>query len=416
MEVFEQLESVVRGYCRSFPTLFESASGSYLTDSKGTRYLDFFSGAGTLNYGHNDPDMVEACIDYLRRGGILHSLDMYSHTKQQFLLAFKAGILAPRNLDHKVQFTGPTGTNCIEAAIKLARKVTGRHAIACFTGGYHGMSLGALAITANPAKKQSMGVQVPGVTRLPYDGVHLADVPAQLRMLETMFCRPGYGNDLPAAFVLEAIQGEGGINCASDAWLQGVAALAKKLGALLIIDDIQAGNGRSGQFFSFESSGIVPDIICLSKSLSGLGLPFAITLLRPQHDIWEPAEHNGTFRGNNLAMLTARIAVEKFWQDDTLARAVASKGQQLREQLNEGLEGIASGFEVRGRGLMLGIAFDDASFAKRLSASLFDARMIAETCGPSSQVLKCMPALTIGLPDLLEGGQRIINAAHALSR
>lgn len=416
MEVFEQLESVVRGYCRSFPTLFESASGSYLTDSKGTRYLDFFCGAGTLNYGHNDPDMVEACIDYLRRGGILHSLDMYSHTKQQFLLAFKAGILAPRNLDHKVQFTGPTGTNCIEAAIKLARKVTGRHAIACFTGGYHGMSLGALAITANPAKKQSMGVQVPGVTRLPYDGVHLADVPAQLRMLETMFCRPGYGNDLPAAFVLEAIQGEGGINCASDAWLQGVAALTKKLGALLIIDDIQAGNGRSGQFFSFESSGIVPDIICLSKSLSGLGLPFAITLLRPQHDIWEPAEHNGTFRGNNLAMLTARIAVEKFWQDDTLARAVANKGQQLREQLNEGLEGIASGFEVRGRGLMLGIAFDDASFAKRLSASLFDARMIAETCGPSSQVLKCMPALTIGLPDLLEGGQRIINAAHALSR
>lgn len=416
MEVFEQHESVVRGYCRSFPVLFDTADGSYLNSADGTRYLDFFCGAGTLNYGHNDPDMVEACIDYLRRGGLLHSLDLYSQSKAQFLRAFHTRILAPRQFDHKIQFTGPTGTNSIEAAIKLARKVTGRHAIACFTGGYHGMSLGALAITANPAKKQSMGVQVPGVIRLPYDGVHLQDVATQLQMLEDMFCRPGYGNDLPAAFVLEAIQGEGGINCASDEWLQGVAALARKVGALLIVDDIQAGNGRSGPFFSFESSAIVPDIICLSKSLSGLGLPFAVTLLRPQYDIWSPAEHNGTFRGNNLAMLTATVALEKFWQNDDLTQAVHAKGQQLRQQLQEGLSGLPIGAHIRGRGLMLGIAFDDDSFAKRLSAALFERHMVAETCGPASQVLKCMPALTMDTRDLLEGGERIIQVAHALSR
>ncbi|WP_411566251.1 aspartate aminotransferase family protein [Pseudomonas orientalis] len=416
MEVFEQIESNVRGYCRSFPTVFQSAIGSYMTDINGRHYLDFFSGAGTLNYGHNDPDMIKACIDYLGGHGILHSLDMYSQSKQQFLTAFKSTVLTPRGLDHKIQFTGPTGTNCIEAAIKLARKVTGRHAIACFTGGYHGMSLGALAITANPAKKQSMGVQIPGVIRLPYDGVHLTDVPAQLKMLEDMFCRPGYGNDLPAAFVLEVIQGEGGIHSASHAWLQGVAALAKKLDALLIIDDIQAGNGRSGTFFSFEGSGIVPDIICISKSLSGLGLPFAITLLRPQIDIWEPAEHNGTFRGNNLAMITARIALEKFWSDERLSKDVLYKSQQLRQQLSEGLMGISSDFEVRGRGLMLGIAFNDITFAKKLSAQLFNEQMIAETCGPSNEVLKCMPALTIASQDISDGGERIIKAAQTLSR
>ncbi|MCF5714917.1 diaminobutyrate--2-oxoglutarate transaminase [Pseudomonas tremae] len=414
MEVFEQLESNVRGYCRSFPKVFNSAVGSHITDTENKKYLDFFSGAGTLNYGHNDPDMVQACVEYLTGNGILHSLDMYSVTKQQFLIEFKNTILAPRGLNHKIQFTGPTGTNCIEAAIKLARKVTGRHAIACFTGGYHGMSLGALAITANSVKKQSMGVQVPGVIRLPYDGVHISDVPAQLQMLEDMFCRPGYGNDLPAAFILETIQGEGGINCASDDWLQGVSALAKKLDALLIIDDIQAGNGRSGSFFSFESSGITPDIICMSKSLSGIGFPFAITLLRPEIDVWEPSEHNGTFRGNNLAMLTARVTIEKFWRDKQLSSAVQIKSSQLRQQLNEGLIGISSKFEMRGRGLMLGVAFSDLTFAKKLSARLFSDHMIVETCGPSSEVLKCMPALTISSADLYDGGERIIKAAHAL--
>jgi len=410
--LFDEIESEVRSYCRSFPAIFVKSLGSMLYDVKGRGYLDFFAGAGSLNYGHNDPDMIDAVVQYVRQNGILQSLDLHTEAKARFLSTFRRIVLEPRTLDYKLQFTGPTGANAIEAALKLARKVTGRHTIACFSGGYHGMSQGALAITANSAKRASVGVQVPGVVRLPYDAVSLADVDTQLLLLRDMFTKPGYGVDAPAAFILECVQGEGGLNCASSAWLVGIARLAKEIGALLIVDDIQAGCGRTGTFFSFEAAGIVPDIVCLSKSLSGAGFPMSMNLIRREIDIWSPGEHNGTFRGNNLAMITATVALEKFWATPEFAASVVEKSAVLRSTLRGALEDDDQ-VSIVGRGLITGLRFAQPAIAKALSIQLFKDGMTIETCGPRNEVLKCMPPLTIDSSLLRQGAERIVDTTRA---
>ncbi|MBV7262655.1 diaminobutyrate--2-oxoglutarate transaminase [Photobacterium sp. WH77] len=407
--IFENLESEVRSYCRSFPALFASAKNEIIYDENGSEYLDFFSGAGSVNYGHNDADMVSAAIKYLQDNGIIQGMDMYTTQKEKFISAFNQHILIPRSLDYKIQFTGPTGTNAVEAALKLARKITGRHTVACFTGGYHGMSLGALAVTANDSKRKLTGVQMPGVLRLPYDQFSFGDHETQINFLRDMLCHPGSGVELPAAFILECVQGEGGLNCASAEWLQGIAKLAKDIGALLIIDDIQAGCGRTGDFFSFEFSGIKPDIVCLSKSLSGSGLPMSVNLISRQYDCWLPGEHNGTFRGNNLAMVTATVALEKFWSNDVLSRKVRSDYHVLSTFLTEKLNDLNVPAVVCGRGLMIGMKFADNTFAKKLSKRLFEKQLIIETCGPRDEVLKCMPALTVSREQLLNGANFIIS-------
>lgn len=408
--IFKEMESEVRSYCRSFPAKFKKAKKSILYDTEGTEYIDFFSGAGSVNYGHNDDDMQLAMLNYIKEDGLLQSMDMYSEAKEEFLHLFNTVILKPRFLNYKIQFTGPTGTNAVEAALKLARKITGRHSIACFTGGYHGMSLGALSVTANASKRNSSGLQVPGVLRLPYDGFVNGASELQLIFIEDMLLKAGCGNDLPAAFIVECIQGEGGLNVASAQWLRKISEISKKCGSLLIIDEIQAGCGRSGKFFSFEDSGIQPDIICLSKSLSGSGLPMSVNLISPDHDIWNPGEHNGTFRGNNLAMVTSTVAINKFWKNEDLGNHVIQSGKYLEHLLNNELPPEEYRYSIVGKGLMIGMRFSDKSMARRISQELFNLKMIAETCGPHNEVLKFMPALTIDSDLVDEGFRRIVNA------
>ena len=273
--------------------------------------------------------MKQALVDHVMADGIAHGLDMYTDTKARFLETFENLILRPRGMDHKVMMTGPTGTNAVEAAMKLARKVTGRKNIIAFTNGFHGMTLGALAATGNAGKRAGGGdVSLSDVTRMPYEGA-LGDDVDTLAVIEALLDNPSGGIDAPAAFIVEPVQGEGGLNAASKEWMQGIARIARKHGALLIVDDIQAGCGRTGGFFSFEDYGIEPDMIPLAKSLSGMGLPFAVLLLKPELDIWKPAEHNGTFRGNTHAFVTARVALEKFWADDAFKADVARKADLL---------------------------------------------------------------------------------------
>src|SRR6056297_2519131 len=308
LEIYARRESEARSYCRSFPTSFVKAQGSELTDAAGNTYIDFLAGCSSLNYGHNDPDMKAALIEHITADGITHGLDMHSTAKAEFLEAYEENILKPRGMDYKVMMTGPTGTNAVEAAMKLARKVTGRRNIVAFTNGFHGMTMGALSLTGNAGKRAGAGCgSLCGVTRMPFDGA-FGDEMDTLRQMEMMFDNPSSGVDAPAAFIFEPVQGEGGLNAASDEWMQGVARLAKKLGALLIVDDIQSGCGRTGTYFAFESAGIEPDMVTQAKSLSGFGLPFAALLIKPEHDIWKPAEHNGTFRGNTHAFVTGRVA------------------------------------------------------------------------------------------------------------
>ncbi len=401
--IFQRRESEVCVYARAFPVLFDRAEGSYLYDAAGNRYLDFLAGAGSLNYGHNNPVLKRALLDYIERDGITHSLDLHTAAKAGFLTALTELILLPRELDYVVQFTGPTGTNAVEAALKLARKVTGRHNVIAFTNGFHGVSLGAVAATGNAHHRGGAGVPLAGVTRTPFCGYLGGDLDT-LKLLDRQLSDRSSGVDKPAAVIVETVQGEGGLNVASTKWLQGLEQLCRRHDMLLIVDDIQAGCGRTGTFFSFEPAGIKPDIVTLSKSLSGYGLPFAVVLLKPQHDRWKPGEHNGTFRGNNHAFVTATAALREYWSDDAFAADVRAKAQHLQTRLRAIAEasGVAH-FKLKGRGLMQGLQCRDGEQAARITAKAFERGLVIETSGADSQVVKCLCPLTIERRDLDAG-------------
>jgi diaminobutyrate-2-oxoglutarate transaminase len=401
-DVFSSLESEVRGYCRSFPVVFDKAEGPFLYAESGKRYVDFFSGAGALNYGHNHPRLKRALLEYISRGAVVHSLDMMTVAKRNFLKRFQEVVLAPRDMNYKIQFPGPTGTNAVEAALKLARKVTGRHTIVSFTNAFHGMTLGSLAVTGNSFKRHGAGVPLNHTVVMPYCN-YMEDELDSLRYFETMLLDGGSGVDLPAAVILETIQAEGGINVASTAWLTRLAELCKRHGILLIVDDIQVGCGRTGPFFSFEQAGISPDLVCLSKSLSGHGLPLAITLMRPELDVWSPGEHNGTFRGHNPAFVTATAALD-FWEDDRLQKDVESKSEVVGASLASIAERFADDRAlVRGRGMIQGIEFKQEGMAREISREAFEKGLIVETAGPDDAVVKLMPPLVIDAKSLREG-------------
>lgn len=409
MDIFERLESNVRGYCRSFPTVFKTAKGATLLNEQGEEFIDFFAGAGALSYGHNNPELKSALIEYLTNDGVLHALDMSTTAKRKFLETFERLILNPRQMDYKVMFPGPTGTNAVESALKLARKITGRHNIVSFTNGFHGMTLGSLALTGNGGKRAGAGVPLNNVTHMPfcdYLGTEADTIAALERYLEDS----SSGMDLPAAFILETVQAEGGVNIGTRGWLEALAGLARRYNVLLIIDDIQVGCGRTGPFFSFEPFDIQPDIICLSKSISGYGLPMALTLMKPDLDVFEPGEHNGTFRGHNAAFVTATAALEEFWQDDQLTQKVNRNARQVRDSLLD----IAAKHdaEVRGRGMIQGIEFADHSIASAISKEAFTRGLIIETAGPDDEVIKTLPPLTIS-DELLTRGLEILAESTA---
>ena len=401
-KTFLRLESEVRSYCRSFPTMFTSAQGATLRDAGGRTYIDFLSGCSTLNYGHNDPDLKAALIDYIAGDGIAHGLDMYTEAKEAFLAEFEATILKPRGLDYKVQFPGPTGANTVEAAIKLARKATGRHNVIAFTNGFHGATLGALAATGNSHHRGGAGIPLGGVTRMPFANYHGEGVDTA-EMLERMLNDPSSGVDAPAAVLLETVQGEGGLNAAPAEWLRQIAEIARAHGALLIVDDIQAGCGRTGSFFSFEGMGIKPDIVTMAKSLSGMGLPFALTLVAPEHDLWKPGEHNGTFRGNCHAFVTARAALAKFWRDDTFQKSLEQKGKILERRLSAMAERFGRDIRVKGRGMMRGLDVRQGDLAGRICSEAFKRGLVIETSGAHDEVVKVLAPLTIAEAEFAQG-------------
>lgn len=406
--IYQRRESEARGYSRSFPTEFVRASGSHLFDRSGRRYIDFLAGCGSLNYGHNDPDMKAALIDHVAADGLAQGLDLETGAKGAFLQAFEAAVLTPRGLDYKLQFTGPTGTNAVEAAMKLARKVTGRTEIVAFTNGYHGVSLGALAATGNRDNRAASAAVLGHVFRAPFDGYLGADTDT-VALIERMVDDPSSGLVAPAAFLVETVQGEGGLNTASAEWLRNLAALAARIGSLLIVDDIQAGCGRTGRFFSFEEAGIVPDLVTLSKSLSGFGLPMSLLLIAPRCDKWKPGEHNGTFRGNNHAFVTARVALTKFWSDDAFALSVAQNARHVAERLSA-MIAMIPGSRVKGRGMMIGLDVRSGPLSARIRGRCFADGLMIEGSGGYDEVIKILAPLTTPR-DVLDEGLDILAGA-----
>ncbi|MES1945458.1 diaminobutyrate--2-oxoglutarate aminotransferase [Salinisphaera sp. PC39] len=403
METINRLESEVRGYVRSFPKIFTKAKGCRMTAEDGSEYLDFFAGAGALNFGHNDEAMKAALLEYVQSDAVTHGLDMATDQKRRFLLTFEEVIMKPRGMDYKIQFPGPTGTNAVEAALKLARKVKQRDRVLFFTNAYHGMTLGSLAVTGNESKRAGAGIHMPGATPMPFCDYY-GDGRDTAADLEMMLENSSSGLEKPAAVILETVQGEGGINVASNEWLQRIERICREHDMVLIVDDIQAGVGRTGPFFSFEPSGIKPDIITVSKSLSGYGLPLAITMIRPDMDIWKPGEHNGTFRGFNHAFATSCAMLETYWRDDKLEKETLRKGELIKSRL-QAMVDAHPGFEaeVRGRGFFIGVDCARAELADEIAAECFANGLIAETAGADDNVMKVMPALIATDADLEEG-------------
>jgi diaminobutyrate-2-oxoglutarate transaminase len=401
-DIFDRRESEVRSYCRSFPVVFKRAKGEFLYDEAGREYTDFFAGAGTLNYGHNHPAIKQAVIDYLNADGVVHALDMWTDAKRHFLQTFEEAILQPRNLNYKVQFTGPTGTNAVEAALKLARKVKQRSNVICFTNGYHGLSAGALALTGNRHFRNEAFVNRLDASFVPFDGyIQGFDTIAYLRKILT---DNSSGIDIPAAVILETIQAEGGVNVASAEWLRNLEALCREFDILLIVDDIQVGNGRTGKFFSFEDSGIRPDLVTISKSIGALGLPMSLVLINPEIDAWKPAEHTGTFRGNNLAFVAAKAALDHFWRGSHFESELLQKSKLLSGLLQD----ITAKYPerrlaVRGRGLIQGLQMPRPEQAKAVSREAFRQGIVIELAGPNDEVLKFLPPLVIQEKSLRDG-------------
>lgn len=408
------LESNVRSYVRSFPFLATSAKGATITAENGTEYLDFLSGAGTLNYGHNNDYFKQAIIDYIEEDGIVHGLDMATKAKNHFIETFSKTILKPRDLDYRLQFCGPTGSNSVEAAIKLARKVTGRVNIISFTNGFHGMTLGALAVTGNNYHKEGIpGTHSQYTTFMPYCG-YSDNVDDSIAYIRQYLKDNSSGVNLPAAIILECIQGEGGVNVASPRWLRGIRKLCDEFEITLIVDDIQMGCGRTGDFFSFEEAGIVPDIVLLSKSIGAYGLPMALVLLKPELDVWKPGQHNGTFRGHNLAFVAATEALNHYWQTNAFSNEIKRKSKLIEEHLQKIAKMYPKlDFDVRGRGFVWALeSTKDDSLAGRVQKICFKHKLIIETCGSKGQALKPLPAL-IASDEELQKGLDIIEMAYA---
>ncbi|MGY4876703.1 diaminobutyrate--2-oxoglutarate transaminase [Vreelandella aquamarina] len=405
-QTLERMESNVRTYSRSFPVVFTKAKNARLTDEEGREYIDFLAGAGTLNYGHNNPHCQAALVEYISSDGIVHGLDMWTAAKRDYFETLENLILKPRGLDYKIHLPGPTGTNAVEAAIRLARVAKGRHNIVTFTNGFHGVTMGALATTGNRKFREATGgIPTQGASFLPFDG-YMGEHADTLDYFEKLLNDKSGGLDTPAGVIVETVQGEGGINVAGLEWLKRLEDICRSHDILLIVDDIQAGCGRTGKFFSFEHAGIVPDIVTNSKSLSGFGLPFAHVLMRPELDKWKPGQYNGTFRGFNLAMVTATAVLKKYWQDDTFERDVQRKARIVEERfqaLAKKLSDNGMPASERGRGLMRGIDVVSGDIADKITSKAFEHGLIIETSGQDGEVVKCLCPLTIQDEDLLKG-------------
>ncbi|MCG8539566.1 MAG: diaminobutyrate--2-oxoglutarate transaminase [Clostridia bacterium] len=411
MNIFEILESNVRSYCRTFPDVFCAAKGSMMYSESGKEYIDFLSGAGALNYGHNNEFIKQRILTYISSDNIIHGLDIHTPAKREFIDKLSEIVLKPGNLNHKIQFCGPTGTNAVEAALKLARKVKKRTNVFAFMGSFHGMSLGSLSVSSNISDREGAGQPLGNVTFMPFPSGFMSNIDT-IGYIEAILSDDHSGIEKPAAIILETVQGEGGVVEAPVEWLRNLRILCDRHEILLICDEIQTGCGRTGPFFSFQRAGIIPDMITVSKSISGIGLPMSLLLIKPELDIWKPAEHNGTFRGNQLAFVggTAALELSKY---ENLQGQVKLKESFIKRYFEQEILPISKNLKVRGLGMMWGIDFSLFSrkdISKKIVSYCYENGLIIERAGRNGSVVKLMPALTVEI-ELLEKGCSIIKKA-----
>lgn len=409
------IESNARTYSRTIDKLIVSGKGSVVTDAEGLKYLDLLSCAGTLALGHRHGEITQVLKDYLDSDHIMQGLDILTPAKYEFTQQLLS--LLPKTLREqaKIQFCGPTGADAAEAAIKLLKTATQRKTVFAFHGGYHGMTAGALALTGNLTAKQHVGSLMPDVHyfpfpydyRSPYGVKGEALTSVSLCHIESVLADPESGITKPAAIILEALQGEGGCIPAPKKWLQGLRDICTQYDVPLVLDEVQSGFGRTGQMFAFEEAGIIPDAILMSKAIGG-GLPMSVVVYKEKYDKWQPGSHAGTFRGNQMAMISGNKTMEIIKRDN-LCGAAAEKGKYLKDNLLRLQKKYPVIGDVRGRGLMLGIemikpesdnAAADGELAKEIKKTCFLEGLIVETGGRHGAVIRLLPALTIDYDEL----------------
>lgn len=430
-----QMESNVRSYPRKLPLAIAKAKGCWVTDVEGNEYLDCLAGAGTLALGHNHPAVVQSIQDTLASGLPLHTLDLTTPLKD----AFTASLLSfiPGGQDaYCLQFCGPSGADATEAAIKLAKTYTGRGNVISFSGGYHGMTHGSLAMTGNLSAKNAVNNLMPGVQFMPYPHEYRcplgiggeAGVDALTYYFEQFIEDVESGVTRPAAVILEAIQGEGGVVVAPTKWLKKIREVTEKHNIVLILDEVQAGFARSGKMFAFEYAGIEPDVIVMSKAVGG-SLPLAVLAIKRKFDAWQPAGHTGTFRGNQLAMGTGLATLNTIKQDK-LAENAQAQGEFLKAELAKLAVQFPCIGHIRGRGLMIGIeivderlAADhlgaypaDSQLAAAIQTACFNNKLMLEKGGRNGTVIRLLCPLIISREEAEEVIKRFAKAiAEALA-
>lgn len=431
-------ESNARSYPRRIPLALKRASGLYVEDVEGRRFIDCLAGAGTLALGHNHPVVIEAIQQVLADGLPLHTLDLTTPVKDQFVQDLFGLLPEALAREAKIQFCGPTGTDAVEAALKLVRTATGRTTVVSFSGGYHGMSQGALSLMGSLGPKKPLaallnnGVQFmpyPYDYRCPFGLGGKAGVQANLHYLETLFSDPEAGVQLPAAVIVEVVQGEGGVIPADLDWLRGLRRITDQAGVALIVDEIQSGFARTGKMFAFEHAGIVPDVVVLSKAIGG-SLPLAVVVYREWLDIWLPGAHAGTFRGNQMAM-AAGSAVMRYLKQHHVADHAAAMGERLSEHLRILQRDFPQLGDIRGRGLMLGVELVDpagtpdsqghapvfARLAPLVQRECLKRGLILELGGRQGAVVRFLPPLIITADEIDEVAAIFGNAlAAAIAR
>ncbi|KND30332.1 diaminobutyrate--2-oxoglutarate transaminase family protein [Streptomyces anulatus] len=427
-------ESAARTYARSLPIVPVRARGLTIEGADGRRYLDCLSGAGTLALGHNHPVVLEAIRKVIDSGAPLHVLDLATPVKDAFTTELFATL--PRELadNARIQFCGPAGTDAVEAAFKLVRAATGRTGLLTFTGAYHGMTAGALEASGGATDVRVTRLPFPQDYRCPYGTGGERGAALAARWTEHLLDDRKGGVPAPAGMIVEPVQGEGGVNPAPDSWLRRMRRITEDRSIPLIADEVQTGVGRTGAFWAVEHSGIVPDVMVLSKAIGG-SLPLAVIVYRAELDLWQPGAHAGTFRGNQLAM-AAGAATLAYVRENRLADRAAVLGARLLARLTE-LRALHPGIgDVRGRGLMIGMELvdperaplpaeagddhpappPDPALALAVQQECLQRGLIVELGGRHDAVVRLLPPLTITDEQASAVVDRLADALAAATR
>jgi len=419
LKMQEELEGSAVSYPRGMPMALERGRGATLEDADGNIFIDCFSGAGVMALGHAHPEVLKAAHEQLDK--VTHTLDIPSATRMKLVKAMHR--ILPKELS-RVFFGGPTGSDAIEQAVKLAKFNTGRYGIIAFEGAYHGMTSTALALTSDSGHKDGLGPLVPGVQFIPFPYRYRNPFGCPKEMvdefaadkLERVLSDSHSGYSKPAAVILEAVQGEGGTIIPTPIFLQRVREITKAHGVLLICDEIQAGLGRTGKMFSFEHSGIVPDIITISKALGGIGFPISAIAYREELNTMPPGKSIGTFRGNRVAFAAVAAALD--WMvENKVPEYAAELGEKVMKRFRDIERNSNILGEARGIGLMVALEIVEDSETRKPAPELTrQVRKLAhqrgvmiEVGGHYNNVARLLPPLIISedlmmkAVDILEG-------------